>query len=402
VSRAARLHLIDAPLPSVTLPPDLERVFRDYERILRTGDARALAELFTEDGLIPGPDGWIRGRKGIRLAQLGSSSDLPLRALSYAVDDSVAYIAAFGSRPANPDFARLLFALRKRPDGKWLIAARLGGNFRGPTADTVPRTADNLIAELDSFAIQRAVVLSVAYFYGSPNRDVEVADQYTKVRAENDWVAQEVGRYPNRLVGFCSFNPLKDYALEELERCHAMPQIRGVKLHFANSGVDLRNPEHVQQLRRIFRAANRHRMPMVVHLRTLEQSYGAQDAEIFLRDVLPEATNTMVQLAHLAGWGGYDEGTDHALQVFAGAIAARDKRTDRLYFDISGMGFPSIPAARRELIVQRIRQIGTARILFGRDGIGPQGDVWAEIRKLLPLNTDEFTAIARNVAPYLR
>jgi len=91
VSRAARLHLIDAPLPSVTLPPDLERVFRDYERILRTGDARALAELFTEDGLIPGPDGWIRGRKGIRLAQLGSSSDLPLRALSSAVDDSVAY-----------------------------------------------------------------------------------------------------------------------------------------------------------------------------------------------------------------------------------------------------------------------------------------------------------------------
>src|SRR5829696_6212053 len=50
-----------------------------------------------------------------------------------------------------------------------------------------PITARDVIALLDSAGIRRAVVLSVAYIYGSPKRNVE--DEYAKVRAENDWNA---------------------------------------------------------------------------------------------------------------------------------------------------------------------------------------------------------------------
>src|SRR3546814_2135777 len=39
-------------IPDVTLPPELDRVLRDYERAWRAGDAAALASLFTEDGFI--------------------------------------------------------------------------------------------------------------------------------------------------------------------------------------------------------------------------------------------------------------------------------------------------------------------------------------------------------------
>ena len=42
--------------------------------------------------------------------------------------------------------------------------------------------------------------------------------------------------------GFCSVNPLKDYAIEELARCAKDPQLQlhiGLKLHFGNSDVDL-------------------------------------------------------------------------------------------------------------------------------------------------------------------
>jgi len=45
--------------------------------------------------------------------------------------------------------------------------------------------ARDLVALLDSAGIRRAVILSVAYMYGSPSRTVE--DEYVKVRAENDW-----------------------------------------------------------------------------------------------------------------------------------------------------------------------------------------------------------------------
>lgn len=51
-----------------------------------------------------------------------------------------------------------------------------------------PRAAETLVAELDSVGIQRAVVLSVAYWFGSP-LGPPVDDEYMKVRAENDWVA---------------------------------------------------------------------------------------------------------------------------------------------------------------------------------------------------------------------
>lgn len=39
------------PLPSVNLPPALDRVLRDYERAWQARDAAGLAALFTEDGM---------------------------------------------------------------------------------------------------------------------------------------------------------------------------------------------------------------------------------------------------------------------------------------------------------------------------------------------------------------
>src|SRR5687768_9034559 len=68
-----------------------------------------------------------------------------------------------------------------------------------------PLTARDLIAHLDAAGIQRAVVLSAAYMFGSPSRTVE--NEYARVRAENDWVAAEVARHPQRLRAFCGVNP---------------------------------------------------------------------------------------------------------------------------------------------------------------------------------------------------
>src|SRR5919107_5727346 len=75
-------------------------------------------------------------------------------------------------------------------------------------------TAGHIVPLLDSAGIRWAVVLSIAYMYGSPSRSVE--NEYAKVRAENDWTGREAARYPDRLVALCGFNPLKDYALREL------------------------------------------------------------------------------------------------------------------------------------------------------------------------------------------
>jgi uncharacterized protein len=269
-----------------------------------------------------------------------------------------------------------------------------------------PIAAKDLVAFLDSAGIRRALVLSLGYQYGNPNTTVE--DEYAKVKAENDWTSQQVARFPDRLRAFCSLNPLKEYALEEIARCAKDAQLRfGLKLHFGNSDVDVHNSEHIAQLRKVFRDANDRRMPIVIHMHssvTKKRPYGADEARIFLNDVLPAAPHVAVQIAHLAGAGTYDDSTDAALGVIADAISTKDPRTSHVYFDISGMIGRELPAARAALIVRRIRQLGLDRVLFGSDGAVPGNsprEAWANLHKL-PLSEDEFRRIANNVAPYMK
>ena len=270
-------------------------------------------------------------------------------------------------------------------------------------------TARDVVALLDSAGIRRAVVLSVAYMYGSPSRKVE--DEYAKVRADNDWIADQAAQFPERLLAFCGFNPLKDYALEELERCARHPRLRkGIKLHFGNADVQLDDPAHLAQLKRVFRAANEHGMAIVVHLRasiSRKRPYGAAQARIFLEQLLPLVPDVTVQVAHLAGTGpGYDDPpADSAMAVLAAAVEQRDPRTDRLWFDVASVVDRDISPANAALVVRRIRQVGVGRILYGTDAalgdnLRPR-ESWAAFRRL-PLTKEEFQRIAGNVAPYLR
>ena len=273
-----------------------------------------------------------------------------------------------------------------------------------------PLDAAGLIAYLDAAGVQRAAVLSTAYQFGNPNRP-PVEDEYTKVKAENDWTSRQVARYPDRLRGLCGVNPLKDYAVDEITRCAQDPGLRsGLKLHFGNSDVDLDNPMTVQKLQRVFRTANDRRMGIVVHMRsstTMRRPYGAKQAAVFLNEVLPSAPDIPVQIAHLTGGGTYDDpGIDPAVSVFVDAVARKDSRMARVYFDISGLAGYGKWMEHADQIAMRLRQLGVQRLLFGSDGSErgggiPPREAWALFLKL-PLTDDEFRTIATNVAPYMK
>lgn len=269
-------------------------------------------------------------------------------------------------------------------------------------------TAREVVTLLDSAGIQRALVLSVAYTWGKASRD-SVEDEYSHVRAENDWTAQEVAQFPDRLRAFCSFNPLKPYALEELARCSSDPQLRhGLKLHFGNSDVDLDDAENVSQVRRIFAAANGYGMPIVVHMRTshdLQRRYGTDQARVFLHELLPAVPDVPVQIAHLAGSGGFPAEADSALSVFVHAIAERDPRMKNVWFDATVVVRPGMAPDGLQRIAARIREIGVERVLYGSDAaflpLTYPSTGWAAFRRL-PLSEAEFAVIADNVAPYMR
>jgi len=306
--------------------------------------------------------------------------------------------AAYGQAAPTGDYHQHLFS----PG----IAALISPPAPQPAVD--PIGAADLIRLLDSAGIERAAVLSVAYIYGGPARSID--GEYAKVRAENDWTSGQVGLYPDRLRGFCSFNPLEDYALEELARCANDPHLHyGLKLHFGNSVVDYHSADHIARLQRVFRAANDYGMAIAVHMRasiSQRMRYGRDEARIFLDELIPAAPDVPIQIAHLAGAGSYvDPLVDEALSVFVEAVEAGDPRTQRLYFDVTAVATPGLAPERLELIAKRVRELGAQRTLYGSDAASGENlrprEGWARFREV-PLTDAEFRVIAGNVPPYMR
>ena len=144
------------------------------------------------------------------------------------------------------------------------------------------------------------------------------------------------------MIGASTCRTGQIFVAQALARCAKDPYLRhGLKLHFGNSAVDYRNVEHVRLLKSVFRAANDFRMPIVVHIRasiTEKLSYGREEALVFLNEIVPAAPAVPIQIAHLAGAGGYsDPAVDQAMSVFIDAISASDARTKQLWFDVTSV-----------------------------------------------------------------
>lgn len=287
----------------------------------------------------------------------------------------------------------------------------------GPADDAPsrPTTAEDAILAMDTAGIARGLVLSNAYMFGMP--EVAVENEEALVRGENTFVVTEASRFPARLIPLCSVNPLKDYALGEVARCSGDPAVGGLKLHLANSDVDLRRPEDLAALRVVFEAAAAGRLPLLVHMRTRHPEYGADDAEIFIDQVLPAAGSVPVQIAHMAGWGGYDDATDAALWAFVTAIEEERLDASGLTFGLGAVVFSPDAAGPDSTLAasvvqgnarlaERIRALGTDRVVYAtdwpswppvedrREGIARNVDL---IRGALPLSEDELAEVLDNV-----
>ncbi|MCX2892831.1 nuclear transport factor 2 family protein [Stenotrophomonas lactitubi] len=113
-----------ARLADVALPAALDRVLRDYEQAWRTGDAKALAGLFAEDGFIlQSNQPPVRGRAAIEAAYAGQgSSPLRLRALAFAAEETTGYIVGAYTYGNNVgDTGKFTLTLKRVADGPWMI-----------------------------------------------------------------------------------------------------------------------------------------------------------------------------------------------------------------------------------------------------------------------------------------
>ena len=111
-------------MPSVTLPTEIDRVLRDYERGWRSRDAAALAALFTDDGFVLSngrPP--VRGRAAIAEAYAKAGGELNLRPIAYATDGALGHVIGVYSHGAGqPETGKFVLALERDGD-RWRIAA---------------------------------------------------------------------------------------------------------------------------------------------------------------------------------------------------------------------------------------------------------------------------------------
>ncbi len=274
-----------------------------------------------------------------------------------------------------------------------------------PIVKLPERDGRALLADLDAAGIRKAVVLSVAYSFADERKKLDDPDRLSRV--ENDWTSAQVAAAGGRLIGFCSANPLRPAALVELERCLALPGMKGVKLHFGNAGISLRDSAQAVRVREVFSLAERLRAPILVHMRARGASaYGAEDARLFLDKVIPAAPSIEIVVAHFGGSGpGYSGQTDEVMSVFGAAVERKDSRMRNVYFDVATIVANETTAEEAALVARRVRQVGASRVLYGSDLSPPGGSIrsgWQIFRRRVPLSDAEFRTIAGNVTRFAR
>jgi len=284
-------------------------------------------------------------------------------------------------------------------------------HLKATRADSLCFDADTIIRRLDKAKFQSAWIISNAYWFGSPATPVK--NEYQEVKKQNDWIAAQAAQYPDRLKAFMSVNPLKPYAIKEIERCAATKGFTGLKLHFANSKINLFDEAQVKRLQKVFAIADKYRLLLLVHFRNSEKWDGAANTEILLKQILPFSKNTKVVIAHMAGWGGYDRQTDKALRLIAAYLHSNKKSGRNLYLDVSAV-FPlnenngHTTSVKNKVTWQplialkkQIERVGTDHIVFGTDwpliDIGPYMEM---LNKNLGEQTTRQILNTRVVADY--
>lgn len=110
--------------PSISLPPGLQSVVSQYQTAWHAGDAKAIANLFAEDGFVlPNGSKTIRGREQIEQFYLNSGSPIILRPFAYQEGESLAVIlGGITKANINHDLAKFTLTLRRK-DNRWEIVS---------------------------------------------------------------------------------------------------------------------------------------------------------------------------------------------------------------------------------------------------------------------------------------
>ena len=259
--------------------------------------------------------------------------------------------------------------------------------------------AADAVRALDAAHVAKGVILSCAYLYGMRSLHLSSEEIARRVRLENEFTAAEMAKYPDRLVGFLSVDPLQAGAVDEMRDWSGKHVFVGLKLHFHASDVNVRSASDREKVKGVLAEAAKEGLPIVIHLGGGDVN--SSDAELFIKEVLPSAGNSWVQIAHAGGGLPQHDGNNlKVLQVFADHIVQNDPRTKNVMFDVSYVPDPKANSETGAAFAREMRRIGIKRFLFGSDFnvLTPLEEI-SSLKKL-GLSEQEWETLRDNCAPW--
>ena len=202
-------------------------------------------------------------------------------------------------------------------------------------------TADELIASMDKNGVDISVILNIGW------------TTHELCLETNDYILESIARYPDRLIGFGSVQPLScEAALDEIERC-AQGGIKGVGE--LRPDIQLFNLVDDEVVRPFVETIRKHKLILLSHAsEPVGDNYPGKG--MVTPDMLyPFITSYPELTIVLAHWGG-------GLPFYA--LMPEVKRAlKNVYFDTAASPLLYSP----QIYNQVIQLIGSDRILFGSD-----------------------------------
>ena len=202
-------------------------------------------------------------------------------------------------------------------------------------------TTEELLKNMDEEGVDRSVV------FGFPWNNPEL------FKAHNDYIIESVGRYPERITGFCCFSPLSPQGLQEARRC-LDSGLSGVgELALYGSGL---SPEAREGLEGIMALCAERQVPVLVHTNEpVGHTYPGKTpmglAEIY--GLIRRYPQNRIVLAH---WGG-------GLFFYGLMKKEVDEALRNVWFDTAASPYLYKPAVYQAAV----DIVGRERILFGSD-----------------------------------
>lgn len=250
----------------------------------------------------------------------------------------------------------------------------------------------------------RLKLVSMAYLYGHPEFG-KVENEYDLVKAENNYLIEAKKNSPKTVKAFCGINPLKDYALEEAERCRKTLKADGIKLHFNASQVYLTVPDHVKKVFPIFEFAANNKLPILLHFDNAHRRFGEPDIKLLADEILAKIKPLKLQIAHFGTSGGFNKKTKDVIDAFIKQFETNPKiKKHKILFDISAValdkdseGVPKLTDEQFTELAVYARKLGMKKIMFGTDYPLYSAQEYLEIlRKRVKLTNAEIKQMLKN------